>query len=82
VLPVSVILLVGDIASKSLGGAASGTLASLFTKNNPIAGSLYGGMSGGLNAYLNSVNANSDTFNKMASNTLSGLVRKKLFRNK
>lgn len=73
---------VGDIASKSLGGAASGTLASLFTKNNPIAGSLYGGMSGGLNAYLNSVNANSDTFNKMASNTLSGLVRKKLFRNK
>ena len=73
---------IGNIASKALGGAASGTLASLFTKNNPIAGSLYGGMSGGLNAYLNSVNANSDTFNKMASNTLSGLVRKKLFRNK
>lgn len=73
---------VGDIASKSLGGAASGALASLFTKNNPIAGSLYGGMSGGLNAYLNSVNANSDPFNKTLSNTLSGLMRKKLFRNK
>ena len=73
---------IGNIASKALGGAASGSLASLFTKNSPIAGSLYGGMSGGLNAYLNSVNANSDPFNKIASNTLSGLVRKKLFRNK
>lgn len=73
---------IGNIASKALGGAASGTLASLFTKNSPIAGSLYGGMSGGLNAYLNSVNANADPFNKTVSNTLSGLVRKKLFRNK
>jgi hypothetical protein len=73
---------IGNIASKALGGAASGSLASLFTKNSPIAGSLYGGMSGGLNAYLNSVNANTDPFNKMASNTVSGLIRKKLFRNK
>lgn len=73
---------IGNIASKALGGATSGSLASLFTKNSPIAGSLYGGMSGGLSAYLNSVNANSDPFNKTVSNTLSGLVRKKLFRNK
>lgn len=73
---------IGNIASKALGGAASGTLASLFTKNSPIAGSLYGGMSGGLNAYLNSVNANSDPFNKTLANTISGLTRKKLFRNK
>lgn len=72
----------GDIASKSLGGAASGALASLFTKNSPIAGSLYGGMSGGLNAYLNSVNKDSDQFNKLVSHTGTGLLKKHLFGNK
>jgi hypothetical protein len=69
---------IGSIASKTLGGAASGALSSLFTKNSPIAGSLYGGMSGGLNAYLNSVNANADPFNKLVSGSLAGIVKKKI----
>lgn len=44
----------GDIVSKMSGGAASGAIDSLFSKNNPIEGSLYGAMSGGLHGFLNS----------------------------
>ena len=44
-----------DIASKMFGGAASGGIQSLFSGNNPIAGSLYGSMSGGLHGYLNTL---------------------------
>jgi len=54
----------GEIGSKALGGAASGGLNSLFTKNSPIEGSLFGAMSGGLHGFLNSTNRNNNTFNQ------------------
>lgn len=54
----------GEIGSKALGGAASGGLNSLFTKNNPIQGSLFGGMSGGLHGFLNSTDRSNSTLNK------------------
>jgi hypothetical protein len=47
--------MLGDIGSKMLGGAASGGLNSLFNKNDVVNGSLFGGMSGGLHGFLNSV---------------------------
>lgn len=54
----------GEIASKALGGAASGGLNSLFTKNSPIEGSLFGAMSGGLHGFLNSTDRSNNTYNK------------------
>lgn len=54
----------GEISSKALGGAASGGLNSLFTKNSPIEGSLFGAMSGGLHGFLNSTDRSNNTYNK------------------
>ena len=54
----------GEIASKALGGAASGGLNSLFSKNSPVAGSLFGAMSGGLHGFLNSTDRSNNTYNK------------------
>ena len=54
----------GEIASKALGGAASGGLNSLFSHNSPINGSLFGAMSGGLHGFLNSTDRQNNTFNK------------------
>ena len=54
----------GEIGSKALGGAASGGLNSLFTKNSPIEGSLFGAMSGGLHGFLNSTDRSNNTFNR------------------
>ena len=54
----------GEIASKALGGAASGGLNSLFSHNSPINGSLFGAMSGGLHGFLNSTDKQNNTFNK------------------
>ena len=54
----------GEIGSKALGGAASGGLNSLFTKNSPIAGSLFGAMSGGLHGFLNSTDRSNNTYSK------------------
>ena len=54
----------GDIGSKMVGGAASGGLNSLFSNNNAVAGSLFGGMSGGLYGFLNSTAAQSNTLDK------------------
>lgn len=54
----------GDIASKALGGAASGGLNSLFSGGNAVQGSLFGGMSGGLHGFLNSTAKSNDSFNK------------------
>ena len=54
----------GEIGSKALGGAASGGLNSLFTRNSPIEGSLFGAMSGGLHGFLNSTDKSNNTYNK------------------
>lgn len=54
----------GESGSKALGGAASGGLNSLFTKNSPIEGSLFGAMSGGLHGFLNSTDRSNSTYNK------------------
>lgn len=54
----------GEIGSKALGGAASGGLNSLFTKNSPIEGSLFGAMSGGLHGFLNSTDRSNNTYSK------------------
>lgn len=54
----------GEIGSRALGGAASGGLNSLFNKNNVVAGSLFGGMSGGLHGFLNSTDRQNNTFSK------------------
>lgn len=54
----------GEIGSKALGGAASGGLNSLFTKNSPVEGSLFGAMSGGLHGFLNSTDRSNNTYNK------------------
>lgn len=54
----------GEIGSKALGGAASAGLNSLFTKNSPIEGSLFGAMSGGLHGFLNSTDRSNNTYNK------------------
>ena len=54
----------GEIGSKALGGAASGGLNSLFTKNSPIEGSLFGAMSGGLHGFLNSTDRSNNTYNR------------------
>ena len=54
----------GEISSKALGGAASGGLNSLFTKNSPIEGSLFGAMSGGLHGFLNSTDRSNNTYSK------------------
>ena len=73
----------GDVGSKILGGAASGGLNSLFSKNSPVQGSLFGGISGGLHGWLNSVNRASDSLtpkqdsqNKLKAQQLSQLFRK------
>lgn len=54
----------GEIGSRALGGAASGGLNSLFTKNSPIEGSLFGAMSGGLHGFLNSTDRSNNTYNR------------------
>lgn len=54
----------GEIGSRALGGAASGGLNSLFTKNSPVEGSLFGAMSGGLHGFLNSTDRSNNTYNK------------------
>lgn len=54
----------GEIGSRAIGGAASGGLNSLFNKNNVVAGSLFGGMSGGLHGFLNSTDRQNKTFSK------------------
>lgn len=54
----------GEVGSKALGGAASGGLNSLFTKNSPIEGSLFGAMSGGLHGFLNSTDRSNNTYSK------------------
>ena len=54
----------GDIGSKALGGAASGGLNSLFSKQSPVAGSLFGAMSGGLHGFLNSTDRSNNTYNR------------------
>ena len=54
----------GEIGSKALGGAASGGLNSLFSKNSPVAGSLFGAMSGGLLGFLNSTDRSNNTYNR------------------
>lgn len=54
----------GEIASKALGGAASGGLNSLFTNNSPVNGSLFGAMSGGLHGFLNSTDRSNNTYNE------------------
>lgn len=54
----------GEIGSKALGGAARGGLNSLFTKNSPIEGSLFGAMSGGLHGFLNSTDRSNNTYSK------------------
>jgi len=73
----------GDVGSNILGGAASGGLNSLFTKNSPIAGSLYGGMSGGLHSLLNTfgkssggVDKTKDQQNKQKAQQLVNLFKK------
>lgn len=72
----------GEIGSKALGGAASGGLNSLFTKNSPIEGSLFGAMSGGLHGFLNSTdrsnnkyNREQDTKNRNTAQTATKLAR-------
>lgn len=73
----------GDIGSKALGGAASGGISSLFSKNSPLAGSLYGGMSGGLYGLLNSMGRNGEGIvskedtatNKQIAKTATQLAR-------
>lgn len=79
----------GDVGSKILGGAASGGLNSLFSKNSPVQGSLFGGMSGGLHGWLNSVNRANDSLtpkqdsqNKAKAQQLSQLFRKAVGRGK
>ena len=57
-------LTLGEIGSKAMGGAASGGINSLFNKNSPVAGSLYGAMSGGLHGFLNSTDRSNNTFNE------------------
>jgi len=54
----------GEIASKALGGAASGGLSSLFAGNSPVNGSLFGAMSGGLHGFLNSTDRSNNTYNQ------------------
>jgi len=54
----------GQVISKMAGGAASGGINSLFNKNSPIAGSLYGAMSGGLHGFLNSTASGTNTLDK------------------
>ena len=54
----------GEIGSKALGGAASGGLNSLFSRNSPVAGSLFGAMSGGLHGFLNSTDRSNNTYNR------------------
>lgn len=54
----------GEVGSKALGGAASGGLNSLFSKNSPVAGSLFGAMSGGLHGFLNSTDRSNNTYNR------------------
>lgn len=78
----------GDIGARALGGAASGGLNSLFTKNSPIAGSLFGGISGGLHGYLNSIAKGTNTLdkkqdanNRISAQTLSNTLRKLTKRN-
>jgi len=51
----------GDVGSKILGGAASGGLSSLYSKNSPVEGSLFGAMSGGLHGFLNSTSRDTNT---------------------
>ena len=65
----------GDIVSKALGGAASGGLNSLFSKGSPIAGSLYGAMSGGLHGFLNSTDMQNKTSNQQANDRNLNLAR-------
>lgn len=81
--------LLGDVGSKILGGAASGGLNSLFSKNSPVQGSLFGGISGGLHGWLNSVNRASDSLtpkqdneNQRKAQQLSSLFRKVATRGK
>lgn len=76
----------GDVGSKMLGGAASGGIGSLFSKNSPIAGSLYGAMSGGLHGFLNSTSKTGDQFNKkeddenrMKAQALARLFKKPIY---
>jgi hypothetical protein len=54
----------GELGSKALGGAASGGLNSLFSNNSPVAGSLFGAMSGGLHGFLNSTDRSNNTYNR------------------
>lgn len=65
----------GEIGSKMLGGAASGGISSLYGKNSPIAGSLYGAMSGGLHGFLNSTDMQNKTFNQQANDRNLNLAR-------
>lgn len=65
----------GEIGSKMLGGAASGGISSLYGKNSPIAGSLYGAMSGGLHGFLNSTDMQNKTFNQQANDRNLNLAK-------
>ena len=44
-------------------GKVWGASYPLFNKNNVVAGSLFGGMSGGLHGFLNSTDRQNNTFN-------------------
>ena len=72
----------GDIGSKMLGGAASGGISSLFNKNSPVAGSLYGAMSGGLHGFLNSTSKSGNQFNQKTDddNRMKAQTLAKLFK--
>ena len=72
----------GEIGSRALGGAASGGLNSLFSKNNAVQGSLFGGMSGGLHGFLNSTSRSNNDFNqqtnkqnKQTANNITNLAK-------
>lgn len=73
----------GKIGSRALGGAASGAINSLFTKNDVLRGSLYGAMSGGLHGWFNSMGSQpgqqvapqASATNKGLAQTFSQLVQ-------
>lgn len=55
----------GETVAKMMGGAASGGISSLYNKDSPIAGSLYGAMSGGLHGFLNSTARDQNMFSPL-----------------
>lgn len=57
-----------------LSGVTKGAVGSAISGGDPIKGALSGGISGGINSALPTINAGTDSFNKIANNILRGTV--------